>query len=317
MKPTLLLVFLLLAWTCCIQGKNNNDKKDKNNEDSSLACLSNNSAQVVLLSEKNNLILFTPGVLSAQVFKVSGVNGSLLAIDFRSTNGVLYGINNRKEIFEIDLSSGNATLASDLSDAEFKDQDLKMDFDPLNDSLRIISKSKLNYHVNVDIKNGTKGLTRDVNLQSSSSSSSNNSSNTNKNTKNNNNNNDDILGIAYSLNDTTGNATLYAIDRKGVRGRSRLVIIDDPVNNGTIVPQFKVKLPSPISNLDGFDIFTGKGCEVAVISQDEQFYQIDLQSGNITQVWKSTSKWLDNVFDLQLVDFTIVTNTASDSSASA
>lgn len=117
----------------------------------------------IALTASGSLISFnraTPGTLVGQV-TVSGLASgeSLVGIDIRPADGLLYGISNQGRIHTVDASTGVATLRSTLSadpaDTSFPfvawvGDSYGIDFNPTVDRLRAVSSSGQNLRINVD-----------------------------------------------------------------------------------------------------------------------------------------------------------------------
>ena len=103
------------------------------------------AATIYGVDENNNLVTFdssSPSSFSSST-KITGLNNSILAIDFRPLNGALYGLGADKTVYTIDTATGIATAvggALGLSGAEFA-----FDFNPTIDRLRIVGNSNENY----------------------------------------------------------------------------------------------------------------------------------------------------------------------------
>ncbi|MDT7935167.1 MAG: DUF4394 domain-containing protein [Sphingomonadaceae bacterium] len=103
----------------------------------------------------NGLTVFestAPGAIG-QVRSVTGLGGqTLLGIDVRPANGLLYGLGSGGGIFSIDLSRGGAaaSLRSTISGATLDGTAFGIDFNPVPDRLRIVSNNGQNLRVNVD-----------------------------------------------------------------------------------------------------------------------------------------------------------------------
>jgi len=121
-------------------------------------------APVVLgLGDDGRLYSFKPGTpntIDAAV-AIGGLNGgeTLLGIDVRPKDGLLYGITSAARIVTIDPATGvatvKATLASDAADTTLPYAGLlggafAVDFNPVADRLRVIGDSGQNLRINVD-----------------------------------------------------------------------------------------------------------------------------------------------------------------------
>lgn len=104
------------------------------------------------LTDSNTLLSFDlADPTKTNSVAVSGVNGTLLGIDFRPANGKLYSISDTDAIYTIDTSTGMATLESTLSPLSFNGGQLSgFDFNPAADRLRLEGANDQNFRINVD-----------------------------------------------------------------------------------------------------------------------------------------------------------------------
>jgi hypothetical protein len=82
--------------------------------------------------------------------KVSGLSGTLMGIDVRPADGMLYGLVTDGTIVTIDPASGKATVKSKLDAMLAPATMATVDFNPVADRLRIIGSDGMNLRVNVD-----------------------------------------------------------------------------------------------------------------------------------------------------------------------
>lgn len=122
----------------------------------SVAVIAPASAErIVGLTDTNGIVLFdslSPGD-TGQVRAITGLGGqTLLGLDVRPANGLLYALGSGGGIFSISLAQGNAvaTLASTLNGATLNGANFGIDFNPVPDRLRIVSDADQNLRVNVD-----------------------------------------------------------------------------------------------------------------------------------------------------------------------
>ena len=115
------------------------------------------------LTDDGRIVAFKPGtpnVIDASS-AVTGLNGgeTLLGIDFRPKDGLLYGITSAARIVTIDPATGattaKATLAADAADttspyAGIAGAAFAVDFNPVADRLRVIGNTGQNLRINVD-----------------------------------------------------------------------------------------------------------------------------------------------------------------------
>lgn len=213
----------------------------------------------------NGLITFdsaTPGTTTAPV-TVTGLQAGefLRGIDFRPANGVLYGIGTRNTLYSIDVPTGAATLVGSL--LEFSSNlpvsltgSVGIDFNPVNDRLRVITEDGLNVRVNPN--NGATIVDGGIDPFSLP-----------------------IVGAAQSNNvaDATSSA-LYAVDWL----TDSLWLATNP-NAGTMT--LVGSLGVDISPVAGFDIFGADSAFAAFngnFGGPTGFYGIDLATGAATLI---------------------------------
>jgi hypothetical protein len=111
------------------------------------------SLEVIGLTSDQRLICFREQVPFAarDIAPVTGLlNGeTLLGIDFRPSNGTLYGLGSAGGVYTIDPRTAVATQVSVLSQA-LAGTSFGVDFNPVPDRLRIVSDTGQNLRVNVD-----------------------------------------------------------------------------------------------------------------------------------------------------------------------
>ncbi len=101
----------------------------------------------------------TPGALVSNL-GISGLNGTetLIGIDVRPANGLLYAVTNAGRIYTIDPATGAATfrvaLANDAANTTaftaLTGTSFGVDFNPVPDRLRVVSNTGQNLRINVD-----------------------------------------------------------------------------------------------------------------------------------------------------------------------
>lgn len=114
----------------------------------------------VALTSGNNLISFnrTQPSLRRTSAAVTGVAAgeSLIGVDFRPANGLLYGVDTAGGIYTINVSTGVATPVMNagapvvITGATLAGTAFGVDFNPVPDRLRIVSDTGQNLRVNVD-----------------------------------------------------------------------------------------------------------------------------------------------------------------------
>lgn len=87
---------------------------------------------------------------SSRMVEVSGVEGALLGIDVRSTDGLLYGVLADGTIVTIDVETGTASEVSRLETMLPEGVTAIVDFNPAADRLRLMGSDGTSLRVNVD-----------------------------------------------------------------------------------------------------------------------------------------------------------------------
>lgn len=201
-----------------------------------LASVASQGYTVYGLTTRDQLVKFDsslPMMLSQQTFiQGLGSNESLLGIDYRPANGMIYGVGSFGKIYTINPSTGMATFVANLFNSTtsapimLNGSEFGVDFNPVADRLRLTSDAGMNLRINV-----ASGATIvDGALNQSSGMPY-------------------IVGSAYtnSDNDPTTGTTLYNIDSS-----SNMLTVQNPPNNGTQVGVGPLGVD--ITALAGFDI---------------------------------------------------------------
>jgi hypothetical protein len=107
------------------------------------------------LTDNNMLVAFDSDRPNrAQTIGVTGIDGTLIGIDFRPQDGKLYGITDTNNIYTINTTTGAAMLVSSVNPIGFNGGNMSgVDFNPTPDRLRLVGSNDENFRVNVD--NGT------------------------------------------------------------------------------------------------------------------------------------------------------------------
>ncbi len=226
---------------------------------------------VVALADTGRLLSFkaaTPNTIDSNL-AVTGLTGSetLLGIDFRPKDGLLYGITSAGRIVTIDTATGAATAKSTLvADPADTSQPytavagtaFAVDFNPVADRLRVIGNGGQSLRINVD----SGATTTDGAVNRSGATPS-------------------VTAAAYtnSYAGTTATA-LYDIDTA-----SASLALQNPPNDGTLatVGMLGVSVTGDL----GFDIAGGaNGLALAALRSTEggpsTLYRIDLATGAAT-----------------------------------
>lgn len=199
-----------------------------------------------------------PGTGSAAV-AISGlsVGESVLGIDFRPTNGVLYGLGTSGRLYTINSATGAATLASTLSTG-LTGGDYDISFNPTVDRLRIVGTSGQNLRVNVD----TGAVTVDGTLAYASGDA--NAAVSPR-----------IVGAGYTNQNagTVAATTLYDLD-----AATATLVTQAPPNNGTLNTVGRLGVNGIVS----FDI-DGR-TETAYAATNSALYQVNLTTGGASSI---------------------------------
>lgn len=231
------------------------------------AMVSAQAEPLVGLTSDNRLIFFdsaTPATIT-KTLNVTGLatGETLLGIDFRPRNGVLYGLGSSSRGYLIDVSTGEAfagaTGAFTLNGTRFG-----FDFNPVVDRVRITSDADQNLRINPD--DGT--LTATDGTLNYAAGDRNAGANPN------------VVGSAYTNNFSGATATvLYDID-----SALDTLVIQNPPNSGTLNTVGSLGVVT--SDNVGFDIsgVTGTPYASLTVSGVTSLFTINLASGAATLV---------------------------------
>jgi WD40 repeat protein len=220
-----------------------------------------NPRDMIALTTNNMLVFFnSASPQDTDTLNVTGVDGTLLGIDFRPANGKLYGLASSNKVYTIDTGSGQATLASTLSSAFTGRARSGVDFNPLADRLRITGSNGQNFRVNVDA--GAVTVDKDLNFVQGD---------TNQKIK------PSITASAYTNNVAgTSSTLLYDIDDV-----LNALALQNPPNDGGL--QTIGTLGIDFAAVAGFDIFTdSRGINTAYTLSGSSLYTLDLGTGAAT-----------------------------------
>jgi len=218
-------------------------------------------ADLVALGSGNRLTFIRSTDASVQgSLTVTGVSGSLIGIDVRPANRLLYGLTDANILYTINLQTGAATVASTLS-VPFTTGTLSgMDFNPVPDRLRLVGANGQNFRINVD----TGEVIQDrplafgpMELQGSRPA---------------------VTAAAYTNNVAGAQSTrLLNID-----GQRNLLVLQNPPNDGVQVPIGPLGVN--FGPVGGFDIRTVGGVDTGFAIGGSTLYRIDLNTGRATSV---------------------------------
>ncbi|MFE3836899.1 DUF4394 domain-containing protein [Pseudogemmobacter sonorensis] len=215
------------------------------------------AATVVGLSGENELHwLDTESWTRTGGVAVSGVEGRLLGIDVRPSDGLLYGVFADGTVATIDPVSGLATKVSTLSTGLAAGVAATVDFNPVADRLRIMGSDGASLRANVD--------TGEVAVDGSHSYADGTAPN--------------VIAGAYTNSHPGSDATqLFNID-----GAAGWLVLQDPPNDGVLNPVGAIGVtPSEA----GFDIVSdGAGGNAAWLVVEGVFHSVDLATGATTEV---------------------------------
>lgn len=219
------------------------------------------------LTASDKLVRFaagTPGT-AAQTLTITGLQAGdvLIGADYRPADGKLYAVSNGSRVYQINETTGAATLVTTITPA-LSGTDFGVDFNPVADRLRIVSDTDQNVRVNVSTGTATVDTALayaggDVNVAA----------------------NPQEIAVAYT-NPVSGatTTTLYGIDA----GTDSLVL-QNPPNNGTLNTVGALGVDVGVST--GFDI-TPNGTLAAAITlaggTSTGYYTINSATGAATIV---------------------------------
>lgn len=226
-------------------------------------------ATIYLTNTANSLLRIdsaTPGVIAATV-GITGLQSSesLVGIDFRPFNGVLYGIGSTSRIYTLNVATGAATQIGSAGLFTLSGANFGVDFNPVPDRIRVTSNTGQNLRLNPN--DGTLSAT-DTSLAYAAGDVNAGL-------------NPGVVASAYT-NSFAGasTTTLYNIDiARGV------LAVQNPPNNGTLNTIGNLGVFS--TNQVGFDILGGSGTAFASLTNANgisSLYTINLATGAATLV---------------------------------
>lgn len=107
---------------------------------------------VVALTTSNKLLMFdtaSPAVITHQA-KITGLSDGtelILGIDFRPATGLLFGISSKSLLYTINRTTGRATHVGSTLNPPMNGAGFGVDFDPVNDQLRLTSDTAQNLRI--------------------------------------------------------------------------------------------------------------------------------------------------------------------------
>ncbi len=217
------------------------------------------------LTDDNQLVSFsTNNLAQTTTLSVTGIEGTLIGIDVRPANGLLYGLTTTNQLYTLALKGdvAEATLVSTLSQPFEGGAISGFDFNPVADRLRLVGENDQSFRINVDtgavIVDGTLAFAPgDANAGANPS----------------------VTGAAYTNSFAGTTATqLFDLDT----GLDSLVL-QNPPNDGTL--QTVGALGFDLATLGGFEIVSSPaGDNTAFVVSDSTLYALNLGSGAATSL---------------------------------
>ena len=209
-----------------------------------------------------------PGQLAAPV-AITGLQASetVLGIDFRPANSLLYAVGSTGRLYTIDVATGAAThiaaLAADAADTTdpfmaLSGTNFGIDFNPVADRLRVVSDARQNLRINV----ATAAVTTDTNLDFVAP---------------------DVVAAAYTQNFARPASTrLLAID-----AATGTLQLQNPPNDGILTTIGRLDPALAFGPTAGFDIVGGDdGLSLAVLqptgAAQSTLYRVNPKTGAAT-----------------------------------
>jgi Domain of unknown function (DUF4394) len=222
--------------------------------------------RVVGLTDSGTLVCFNE-VAPRASRTIGYVNGlvedtSLVGIDFRVQDGLLYGVGNAGGVYTIDTSNAYASLVNRLSVPLVGDS-FGVDFNPAADRLRIVSNTGQNLRHNVNaggvtVVDGALNYTAGVTAVG-------------------------VVGAAYTNNDLDPATATSLFDLDTALDQ---IAIQSPPNNGSLAPTGKLNVDAAAAA--GFDIYSSvrkgvaqanEGFAVITVGSQSAFYKVDVLTG--------------------------------------
>ena len=231
---------------------------------SSLAASSAQAAGwIVGLVDGKSIVTIDP--MSRKVASKVDVKGaaSILAIDVRPADGMVYGVASDGGIVTIDVKSGQATMKSKLSETLKAGVTVTVDFNPVADRMRLMGSDGTSLRVNVDdgmvtVDGGHKFKDGDVNAGKKPK----------------------VIAGAYSNSKKGAQATtLYNID-----ATTGSLVTQAPPNDGVLntVGRLGIALAEPVA----FNIVSDGEGNNAWLTTGGNLYSVALDSGKASIVGK-------------------------------
>jgi Domain of unknown function (DUF4394)/PEP-CTERM motif len=209
------------------------------------------------LTSTNALVTFDTaapanGSAPVTITGLLGANETILGIDRRAANGLLYGLGSSGRIYTLNSSTGAATFTSVLAGAALSGTAFGVDFNPVADRLRVTSNAGQN--LRIDVSTGAATVDSPLNGPTTS------------------------LAAAAYTNNVAGatTTTLY-----GISAATDTLYIQNPPNNGTLVAVGSLGFDT--TGVTGFDISGTSGLGFAALTNgdtaESSLYSINLSTG--------------------------------------
>ena len=219
------------------------------------------AGDVFAITASNKLISFNrdaPGTIRTNV-ALSGLQSAetLLGIDFRPSDGLLYAVGSSGRIYTINTTSGAAsvksTLAADATDTTLPftalaGTDFGVDFNPVADRLRVVSNTGQSLRINVD----SGATTTDGAINGGAANN--------------------VTASAYTNSFAgTASTTLYALDTT-----NDTLYVQNPPNNGTLSLPVALGVDAGAANGMDIDARTNLAYAVLTVGGARNLYSINL-----------------------------------------
>ncbi len=222
------------------------------------------AGDLVVLTASNRLVSFNrdaPATSRTSV-AVSGLqaNETLVGIDYRPADGLLYGVGSSGRIYTLNPETGaatvKATLTADATDTTapytaLAGTDFGVDFNPAADRLRVVSNTGQSLRINVD----TGATTTDGSIRGGAANTA-------------------VTGSAYTNSFAgTSATTLYALD-----SATDTLYVQNPPNDGVLATP--VALGVDAAAVNGFDIDarSNVGYTVLTVGGVRTLYTVNLSA---------------------------------------
>lgn len=221
----------------------------------------------------NALISFdsTTPTMTNGVVGITGITGTILDIDRRPADGLLYGLSNNGGVYTINAATGAANLVSTIS-TPLTGTQFAADFNPVVDRFRVISNTGENFIINV--ANGTTVVNSNLSAMNAVSNA-----------------------YTNNFNGTTA-TTLFDLTNNGGQ-----LFLNTQVGATGVLTQVGATGISSASSLVGFDIsgqtgtaFVATNATAGIDGNLFNLATIDLTTGNIS----SNSTVLDGAIGFQV-----------------